>query len=154
MILSSQAVYLLGSRVPSDPGDRSSDPLLFFFFFYNLSRLLCLRDFLASLSGSSMDDGMSDCIIRKAATWLERAHPDTDTLTDRRADWRTVMWRPLTLCAVLSGWVMSHCSLLSLMWWAVGRSDWPHSATSLLQSGSDLTPLPSHSYDISLLFIY
>lgn len=36
---------------------------------------------------------------------------------------------PLTLCAMFSGWVMSHCSLLSLMQRAMGRSDWPHSAT-------------------------
>lgn len=36
---------------------------------------------------------------------------------------------PLTLCAVFSGWVMSHCSPLSLMQRAVGRSLWPHSAT-------------------------
>lgn len=61
---------------------------------------------------------------------------------------------PLTLCAVFSGWVMSHCSPLSLMQRAMGRSLWPHSATSTLQSGCDLTPLTSRSHYFRKLLIY
>lgn len=36
---------------------------------------------------------------------------------------------PLTRRAMFTGWVMSHCSLLSLSQQAIGWSDWPHSAT-------------------------
>lgn len=140
----SQAEYLLGSRVASGPGVCSSDPLCF--------QPVPAAAFVRFSSFTvRQQHGLMGCLTAS----LEKLPLGWSGPTQTRADGLTHSHvAPLTLCAVLCGWVMSHCSLLSLMWRAVGRSVWPHSATLLLQSGSDLTPLPSHSYAISLLLTY
>lgn len=69
----------------------------------------------------------------KAATCIQAcvcAHPYTERPTLGQADRQKHSHvPPLTLHAVFSGWVMSHCSLLSLLQQAIGWSGWPHSAT-------------------------
>lgn len=68
---------------------------------------------------------LSNHILTKAAACIQACESSRQQ-SDRQKHSHVT---PLTLCAVFSGWVMSHCSPLSLMQRAVGRSLWPHSAT-------------------------
>lgn len=78
----------------------------------------------------SLGRNLSKHIFTKAATWSQACE-----CAERRRERPTVgqteiySCAPLTFCAVFSGWVMSHCSPLSLMQRATGRSRCPHSAT-------------------------
>lgn len=134
-LLRSQAKPL-GSHVGSEAGTHSSDVLFFqpglavlCITFMRLSSLTVQRALPPNrmmLSPLSLGYAPSNHIFTTAATWHECDHPDIEGPTDRQ---KRCHVPPLTLCAVFSGWVMSHCSLLSLMQKAMGWSDWPHSAT-------------------------
>lgn len=117
---------------------------MFFFlcvFFFCFCEVFPTRRMISAEQSASHDDALPFLlgynlfhhISAKAATCIqacECAHPYTARPTVGQADRQKHSHAPpLTLRAVFSGWVMSHCSLLSLLQQAIGWSGWPHSAT-------------------------
>lgn len=78
----------------------------------------------------SLGHNLSKHIFTKAATWSQ-ARECAERRRERPTVGQTEIYScaPLTFCAAFSGWVMSHCSPMSLMQRATGRSRCPHSAT-------------------------